>query len=217
MTALTPASGDGTHHARSSERILVVGLSGSGKSTLAAAVARILELPHVELDSLHWEPNWVEADAEVFRARVAEATSGDGWVVCGNYWNKLGPYLWPLASAVVWLDLPFWVVEFRSVRRTMWRALHRTELWSGNRERIRHLWAKDALWRYNLQNRGRLRVRYAEAMGDPQWSNLVIYRLRSRRQVRRWLSSLRTEAGPRSEDGARAGRPGAPLRPSRRG
>ena len=217
MTASAPEFGDRTRPTSAMERVLVVGLSGSGKSTLASAIARILELPYVELDSCYWEPGWVEAEADVFRARVAEATNGDRWVVCGNYWNKLGPYLWPRAGTVVWLDLPLWVVQVRSVRRTLSRAVRRTELWSGNREQFRHLWAKDALWRYNLQNRDRLRARYAQAMDDPQWSHLVFHRLRNRRQVRHWLRALKTAAGARSEDGAHAAPRGAPPRRSRAG
>lgn len=210
---MTATSEPGPDRGASPQRILVVGLSGSGKSTLARALGRSLELPYVELDSLHWEGDWVEAEAEVFRSRVAAATQGDRWVVCGNYWNKLGPYLWGLADTVIWLDLPLWLVEVRSVRRTVWRALSRTELWSGNRERIRHLWAGDALWRYNLQNRRRLRARYTQAMNDPQWSHLTFHRLRSRRQVRDWMRAISNAEEPRSEDGVRASQRGAPSAP----
>ncbi len=42
------------------QRISVVGTSGSGKTTLARDISQLLGIPHVELDYLHWEPNWVE-------------------------------------------------------------------------------------------------------------------------------------------------------------
>jgi adenylate kinase family enzyme len=172
------------------DRVLVVGLSGSGKSTVAGDLARLLGVPHVELDALFWEPGWTEAETEVFVARIEERTAGDRWVVCGNYWSKLGPYLWPRADTVVWLDLPFWLVEARSVRRTLHRALRRTELWGGNRERLRNVFTTDSLWHFNLKNAPRLRARYEEAMADPRWSGISFHRLRTRRQVRAWLAEL---------------------------
>ena len=44
------------------QRLVVVGTSGSGKTTVAGQLALILGVPHIELDSLHWEPDWTEAD-----------------------------------------------------------------------------------------------------------------------------------------------------------
>jgi adenylate kinase family enzyme len=41
-------------------RIHVVGTSGSGKTTLARQIAERLDIPHVELDALHWEPHWTK-------------------------------------------------------------------------------------------------------------------------------------------------------------
>jgi adenylate kinase family enzyme len=49
---------------------VVIGTSGSGKTTLARALAALFGCPHVELDALHWEPDWTPAAPEVFRARV---------------------------------------------------------------------------------------------------------------------------------------------------
>lgn len=66
-------------------RIVVVGTTGSGKSTLARTLAQRLNVPHVELDALHWEPNWRQAAPPVFRERTAHALAGEGWVVDGNY------------------------------------------------------------------------------------------------------------------------------------
>ncbi|BAY66273.1 topology modulation protein [Calothrix brevissima NIES-22] len=57
------------------QRISVVGTTGSGKTTLARQISQCLNIPHVELDYLHWEPNWIEAANDVMRARVTQAIS----------------------------------------------------------------------------------------------------------------------------------------------
>ena len=53
-------------------------------------------MPHVELDALHWGPNWSVPTDEDFRARVAEALTTPGWVVDGSYHGKLGDSAWNL-------------------------------------------------------------------------------------------------------------------------
>jgi adenylate kinase family enzyme len=67
------------------QRISVVGTTGSGKTTLARQVAQHFQIPHIELDALHWEPSWTAALPQVLRNRVTEALSGERWVVDGNY------------------------------------------------------------------------------------------------------------------------------------
>jgi len=51
-------------------RIAVVGTTGSGKSTLAGNIAHRLHIPHIELDALHWKPNWSETSRAEMRARI---------------------------------------------------------------------------------------------------------------------------------------------------
>ena len=59
-------------------RMVVVGSSGAGKTTLAQELADRLGVPHVELDALHWGPNWTATPTEIFRPRVEAAIAGDG-------------------------------------------------------------------------------------------------------------------------------------------
>src|SRR5205809_1832315 len=99
----TTASGHGPE--RLPRRVVVVGTTGSGKTTLAGRLAQRLGVPHVELDALHWEANWVEAGDEVFRERAARALTGSAWVVDGNY-SKVRDIVWGRADMVVWLDYP---------------------------------------------------------------------------------------------------------------
>jgi len=69
---------------RSGERFVVIGTSGAGKTTVAKEIARILEVPHVELDSYRHGPNWTETPDDIFRDQLSEALQGDAWVADGK-------------------------------------------------------------------------------------------------------------------------------------
>ena len=116
------------------DRISIVGNTGSGKSTLAAQLAELLDCPHVELDALHWGPDWTSAPDDLFRARVRQATSGERWVVDGNY-KRVRDVFHDRLQMLVWLDYPLVVNLWRLTRRGLKRIFTREELWeSGNRE-----------------------------------------------------------------------------------
>lgn len=171
-------------------RIAVVGTSASGKTTLARNIAEALGIPHVELDSLHWEANWTEAKDEVLRERVERALQGDAWVTDGNY-SKVRDLIWPRAEMLVWLDYPLPVVLHRLMKRTLRRIVMREELWSGNRESLRgFFFSRDSLFLWVLQTYRKHRRTYPVLLKQPEYSHLRLVRLRSLRAANAWLSSL---------------------------
>lgn len=82
-------------------RISVVGSAGVGKSTFAQMLADRLDLPHIELDELHWRPGWEPAPAEEFRGLVRKRVREPAWIIDGNYQSKLGRMVWEYADTVV--------------------------------------------------------------------------------------------------------------------
>ena len=98
-------------------RFIVIGVSGSGKTTLTRQIARKLDLPHIELDTLYWEANWQGASRLVFRGRILPAVAANAWVVDGNY-SQSRDIVWSRATHLVWLDY--------SLSLVMWRVLWRT-------------------------------------------------------------------------------------------
>ena len=119
-------------------RIAVYGPSGSGKTTLGRQLGKLLDLPVVELDAIHHLPNWQERPLDEFREIVTSKLDGyeDGWVCDGNY-GGVREFVLGRADTVVWLRLPFHVVYWRLLTRTIVRSWRREELWNGNRESFR--------------------------------------------------------------------------------
>jgi adenylate kinase family enzyme len=165
---------------------IVATASCSGKTTLGRELARRLDVPFVELDALHHGPNWTEATAEELRKKVEPLVAGDGWVIDGGYWGKLGDLVVRNADVVVWLDLPVRVWLPRLLRRTAGRVLRREELWNGNRETVRNVvLSRDSLLWYALRNHPRHRRVYPERLAPYE-----VVRLRSPKEVAQWLATF---------------------------
>ena len=171
-------------------RVSVIGSTGSGKSTFARRLAEKLDSEHIELDALHWEPNWVEAPDEIFRARVDAATRAGRWVVDGNY-SQVRDLVWGRADLIVWLDLPFRTVLWRLSRRTFGRAFRREELWGGNRENLwTHFLTRDSLFLWLFQTYWRRKREFPESFRRPEYAHLRVVNLRSPREAEDWLGVL---------------------------
>lgn len=170
-------------------RIVVIGTSGSGKTTLAREIAHRLDAPFIELDALHWGPNWTPHPD--FARRVTSAVEGsDRWVVDGNY-NKIRPLIWGPADAIVWLDYPMRLVFTRIVRRTFRRWWRRERLWEDNRER---LWdqfcTRDSLFLWTIQTWRKHRRDYPKLLSEARQAGKQTIRLRSPAAAEAWLHDL---------------------------
>lgn len=171
-------------------RIAIVGTSGSGKTTLAQQIATVLGIPHIELDALHWEANWVEADPVVFRQRVMAAIAGDQWVIDGNY-SAVRSIVWERATALIWLNLPLYQVLSQVTWRTLKRGLYQTELWNGNRESLRQgFCSRDSMILWVLRTYHHRRREYPKLISQPEYQHLEVVEVRSHTAAQAWLKSL---------------------------
>jgi adenylate kinase family enzyme len=171
-------------------RICIVGSTGSGKSTLACELAQRLHIPHIELDALHWQPGWKEADREMTRTRIGEIALNDGWVVDGNY-TFLRDLLWPRAEALIWLDYPLLLILWRLWWRTWKRVLKKELLWGTNTERLGpQFFSKDSLFLWAIKTYGRHKKNYASSPSLPEYAHLKVYHFKSSRETEEWLRRL---------------------------
>ncbi len=172
------------------ERVVIVGTSCSGKTTLARELARVLESTAIELDALHWLPNWVESTLEDFRARTEQAVAAERWVADGNY-GQVRDLVWGRATTVVWLDYPFPIVAWRAVSRTFRRALTGERLYAGNRESLRKAFlSKDSILLWVLQTFRENRRKFPALRADPAWKHLAFHQLRHPREAEALVARL---------------------------
>lgn len=178
-------------------RIHVVGNTSAGKSTLASQLAETLGVDFVELDALNWLPGWVglnATDPTEFERRIAEATSGDGWVVAGSYSSFSENVFWDRLETVIWLDLPLPLVLYRVVTRSWRRWRSRELLWGTNYERFfpqLAVWRKqDSLVWWAITQQQRKRRAMLAKMADPRWAHIRFVRLTSTREIQAFRRAI---------------------------
>lgn len=169
-------------------RVVVFGTTGSGKSTLAEALAARTGLRVIELDALFWARDWQPATDELFRHRVERETRDGDWIVVGNY-AQVRDLTWRPADTLVWLDLPFPLVFWRLLWRTVRRGTTRQELWgTGNRESLwRAFFNRNSILLWAIKTHGRNRKRFAIDCAFLAKEKTVV-RLRSAREVERFIA-----------------------------
>lgn len=174
-------------------RIVVIGTTSSGKSTLAAKLAGKIGGDFIELDALHWEPNWIEAPDHIFRQRVTKVTQSEVWVAAGNY-HVVRDVVWGRAEMAIWLDYPFHVVFWRLLTRTIRRSITKEKLFSDNVENFwTHLkvWSQDSLFNWLFKTYWRRKQEYPKLFTQPENAHLKIVHLKSPAETEKWLAKIK--------------------------
>ena len=172
--------------------IVIIGTTSSGKSTLANQIAEKIHAEFIDLDSLHWESNWVEAPDKIFRERVSAATSSQAWVVAGNY-HVVRDIIWPRADAVIWLDYPFNIVFWRLFTRTIRRVVTKEKLFAGNVENgwtHLKLWSQDSLFHWLFKTYWRRKHEYPILFALPENTHLKIIHFKHPKEAESWLTNV---------------------------
>jgi len=82
-------------------KVFVTGNTGAGKTTLSNKISKRLNINVYSLDSIVWNPGWVQATPEERRERTEELISQKSWIVdgvCSRTFKE--------AEFIVFLDLP---------------------------------------------------------------------------------------------------------------
>ena len=179
-------------------RVVILGTSCSGKTTFASALADTLKAPHIELDALHWGPNWTPNPPDQFRAAVDQATSQLRWVCDGNY-RMVRDLVWPRASSIIWLNYRFPLVFKRASLRTFGRCFRQTRVYAGNQETFFHSFlSRDSIILWVLRSHWGLRREYLEALHSSKCEHAQIIQLNSAPQAAQFLNAVQQLASIQS-------------------
>jgi adenylate kinase family enzyme len=175
------------------QRVIIIGTTSSGKSTLAEQISKQFGLDLIELDALHWLPDWEHRSDQDFRALVAQATASPKWVMAGNY-SVARDISWPRAEAIVWLDYSLWTIFWRLWQRT-WRRWQTQELlWGTNREKLWphfKLWSPDdSLFAWLFATYWRRKREYPPLFVRPEYAHLQVLHMCSPQETEMWLRSV---------------------------
>ncbi|MFH2048891.1 MAG: DNA topology modulation protein [bacterium] len=134
------------------QKIIVIGSPGSGKSTFAIKLGKKLNLPVKHLDSHFWKPGWVETPETEWREIVTKLTTGDKWIIDGNY-NRTYDIRFPAADTIFHLDFSRYVCMWRIFKRIIkGYGKVRHDLGEGCPEKIDFSFIK---WVWNFRKRHR--------------------------------------------------------------
>ena len=134
-------------------RVVVIGNAGGGKSTLARVLAERRGMPHIEIDRLLWQENWVLTPEDIYTRRHQDIIAQDEWVIDGlGRQNSIAARI-ARATEIILIDMPLWT--------HFWLAAERQIAWvRGNldhapggvtqmpptRELFRTIWEVDQTW-----------------------------------------------------------------------
>lgn len=168
-------------------KILVVGANGSGKTTFASRLSRILNITHYELDQIFWKPDWKESENAEFRAKVDEVTLKDSWIIDGNY-SRNQDLTIGRADTIIWLDVSYLKMLCRVTKRSVYRIITQKPLWHNNRESIRFLFSKRSIVLFASRTYCSKNAKYNRLINGSEFPRKKWIRLKSRRDVRRFLA-----------------------------
>lgn len=172
------------------KRVVIIGTSCSGKSDLSRQLSSKLGSQHIKLDELHWGPNWQEKPRDEFARLVGEAISGDRWVVDCNY-SEVRHMVWPKATTIIWLDYSFPLVLYRSIRRSIIRAITKEKLFSGNVETLKQsFFSRDSIILWVVNTHHKKRQVYPKVLSSKIAKHAKVKILKSPKQTREFIDAL---------------------------
>lgn len=166
-----------------SYRLIIIGCSCSGKTTLGRTLGQEMGLKHIDLDDLHWLPNWQPETIDNLRTKISNAISGvDDWVITGAY-SRTWDITMPKATHVIYIDLPLYIILYRFFTRT-WRRLIKKEKCCGdNLERWGAVFSKDSLLLWIFKTYEKKKQQYEDLLKSPYNKQTKFLRLTSRKDV----------------------------------
>ena len=99
-------------------KISIIGYSGSGKSTLAENLARYYSIPKLHMDTLQFQPGWIDSDRDWMEKEMKQFLSDHkDWVIDGNYSWCCYDERMEQADHIIFLNFSRWNCLYRGWKR----------------------------------------------------------------------------------------------------
>ena len=168
------------------KKVLVIGPGGSGKSTFAKRLGEILGIDVKHLDSFYWRAGWTKPSEEDWIQKVNELTSGESWILDGNFGGTLALRV-ERCDTIIFLDMPRLLCLWRvTKRRLTYRNRSRPDMAEGCNEKLDLEFIE---WVWNYSNRSRPRV--LKLLEEKKASKKIVW-LRSNGEVEQFLKSCKS-------------------------
>lgn len=173
------------------KRINVIGTSGSGKTTFARTLAEQLNLTYIELDNLYWLDDWQESSDPIFFEKIQTqiGLAPNGYVIDGNY-SRSQKIKWQKVDTIIWLDLPFHLNLYRSIKRALIRSFTKQPLWanSNNKESFDKMFSRDSIILWMIKTHQKNRRKYLKLMKSNEYRHTHWIRLCSNDAIQQFLA-----------------------------
>lgn len=128
-------------------KIIITGTTCTGKTTLGKKLSKELSIKQVDLDDLHFLPNWVEKEKSVFVHDVnSEIKKDNEWIITGSYQSLLKDTVWQEASTIIWLDYSLNLILRRYFIRTYRRVFLKEKCCGENYETLGKTFSNESLF-----------------------------------------------------------------------
>jgi adenylate kinase family enzyme len=165
-------------------KVLVIGSGGAGKSTFAKELGKILDIEVIHLDSLYWNPGWVETPKAEWKAVVEGVVAQDSWIMDGNYSGTLD-LRFAACDTVVFLDIDRLTCLWRVIKRAVkYWGRSRPDMAQGCPERLS---LEFILWIWNYKKRTHPKI--VSRLEENSQGKEIIW-LRSGAEVERFLAGI---------------------------
>lgn len=148
-------------------------------------MGKILKLPVIHLDKVHWKPGWVETPKDEWRTIVEDLIANDEWIIEGNYGGTMELRL-AASDTVIFLDYPRHVCIYRALKRCFtYYNRTRPDMGPGCNEKV-DLEFLGWIWNFPARTSPEIEKRLS-ALND----SVRVIRHRSPSQTAQFLSELR--------------------------
>jgi adenylate kinase family enzyme len=157
------------------------------KTTLSYALSKYFDLALVEIDSLQFQPGWVNTPEQELRQVIAAAHAKTRWLIDGfGPWDQIEERA-NLADTIIFIDHPIWVHFWWACERQIAAALGEKRVGGPEGCDLREVTKRmfETIWRVHEQYRPKIM-----ALVEKHVPNKRVIWIRSPEELDRFKASL---------------------------